>query len=115
MKRDIHGTTQPNVGSVARDHLANERTYLAWLRTGMSVAAVGVAVAKFAPDRGGHAVASGLILVVAGLLVSAYGTFRYRSVGRQIDAGVFAPAVSGAIGTAGVVIFLAAIAVVILI
>ncbi|WP_072691192.1 YidH family protein [Rhodococcus marinonascens] len=115
MKRDIHGTTQPNVGSVARDHLANERTYLAWLRTGMSVAAIGVAVAKFAPDRGGNAVASGLILIVAGLLVSGYGTFRYRNVGRQIEAGVFAPAAFGAIGTASVVMVLAAVAVVILI
>ncbi|AOW95129.1 hypothetical protein BFN03_16560 [Rhodococcus sp. WMMA185] len=85
------------------------------MRTGMSVAAIGVAVAKFAPDRGGNAVASGLILIVAGLLVSAYGTFRYRNVGRQIQAGVFAPAAIGAIGTAGVVILLATIAVLVLI
>lgn len=31
-----------NVGSVARDHLANERTFLAWLRTSLSLASIGV-------------------------------------------------------------------------
>jgi len=66
----------PNIGSRARDHLANERTYLAWHRTGLSVAALGVAVAKFAPHRGVHAVVSGGILLFAGLLVSGYGTVR---------------------------------------
>lgn len=31
-----------NKGSVARDHLALERTYLAWLRTSLSLASIGV-------------------------------------------------------------------------
>ena len=29
------------------DHMANERTYLAWLRTGITVIALGFVVAKF--------------------------------------------------------------------
>ena len=29
-----------------RDHLANERTYLAWLRTGMAMMGFGVVIAK---------------------------------------------------------------------
>ncbi|KAJ1839740.1 hypothetical protein LPJ70_004943, partial [Coemansia sp. RSA 2708] len=33
-----------NKGSVARDHLANERTYLAWVRTSLSMVTVGVAI-----------------------------------------------------------------------
>ncbi|KAJ1966349.1 hypothetical protein GGI12_000129 [Dipsacomyces acuminosporus] len=33
-----------NKGSVARDHLANERTYLAWIRTSLSLVTVGVAI-----------------------------------------------------------------------
>jgi putative membrane protein len=64
------------------------------------VAALGVAVAKFAPQRGIHAVASGGILILAGLLMSACGTLRYRAVGRQLDAGVFAPATFGVIAAA---------------
>jgi putative membrane protein len=106
---------RPNTESTARDHLANERTYLAWLRTGISVAALGVAIAKFAPNRGARAVAAGLILLFAGLLLVAFATRRYRDVGRQLDAGVFSPVTTGAITTAGIVILLALIAVLVLI
>lgn len=35
-----------NKGSVARDHLALERTFLAWLRTSVSFASVGIAVTQ---------------------------------------------------------------------
>ena len=114
MSRDIFGPTQPNTGSTARDHLANERTYLAWHRTGISVAALGVAVAKFAPHRGDHAIAAGFILIVAGLLVSAYGTYRYRVISRQIESGVFAPATFAAVVTSSVVTLLALLAVLVL-
>ena len=31
-----------NKGSVARDHLALERTFLAWLRTSISLAGIGM-------------------------------------------------------------------------
>ncbi|MDH6126537.1 putative membrane protein [Kitasatospora sp. GP82] len=115
MSREFPKDAPPNTGSRARDHLANERTYLAWLRTGISVAALGVAVAKFAPHRGVHAVVAGAILIFAGLLVSAYGTVRYRSIGEQLEAGVFAPARSAVITATTVITLVALIAVVILI
>ncbi|ORZ17020.1 hypothetical protein BCR42DRAFT_295831, partial [Absidia repens] len=35
-----------NKASVARDHLANERTFLAWLRTSLSLITVGVAITQ---------------------------------------------------------------------
>lgn len=35
-----------NTGSTARDHLANERTFLAWARTGVGFVALGVALAQ---------------------------------------------------------------------
>ncbi|KAM0751413.1 hypothetical protein T439DRAFT_325551 [Meredithblackwellia eburnea MCA 4105] len=35
-----------NKGSVARDHLASERTYLAWLRTSLSLASIGIAITQ---------------------------------------------------------------------
>jgi len=35
-----------NSGSVARDHLANERTFLAWARTGMAFVALGVGISS---------------------------------------------------------------------
>ncbi|KAI1200974.1 hypothetical protein F5X97DRAFT_291809 [Nemania serpens] len=35
-----------NTGSVARDHLAVERTFLAWLRTSLAFASIGIAVTQ---------------------------------------------------------------------
>ena len=37
---------QSNAGKIT-DHLANERTYLAWIRTGITIIALGFVVAKF--------------------------------------------------------------------
>ena len=38
------------IDAFRRTHLANERTYLAWLRSGLTAVAVGLGVAKFLPD-----------------------------------------------------------------
>ena len=32
----------------ARDHLANERTFLAWVRTGVAIVVFGFAIGRFA-------------------------------------------------------------------
>ncbi|KAF1998047.1 hypothetical protein P154DRAFT_524360 [Amniculicola lignicola CBS 123094] len=36
-----------NTGSTARDHLASERTYLSWLRSGLGFIALGIAIERF--------------------------------------------------------------------
>lgn len=78
-----------NVGSTARDHLANERTYLAWLRTGFGTAALGIGVAKLLGDPGGwKPVAAGLLFVGLGTGMLLYGTLRYFRVLRAIDEGM---------------------------
>lgn len=41
------GAVVSNTGSTARDHLANERTYLAWLRTSLALVLLGVGVERF--------------------------------------------------------------------
>mgnify|MGYP001178986193 FL=1 len=41
---DVFSSVVPNTGSTARDHLANERTFLAWARTGLTFVGLGVAI-----------------------------------------------------------------------
>lgn len=44
--RFVRSPALPNTGSVARDLLASERTFLAWARTGLGFIALGVALEK---------------------------------------------------------------------
>ena len=74
--------------SMVRDHLANERTFLAWLRTAAGVMSLGVGIARFVNDDGSrYPLAAGLVLVVVGGVGLAYGTARYYRVADQIDTG----------------------------
>lgn len=75
--------------SAVRDHLANERTQLAWLRTSANVVVVGLAVARFA-DGGDITAASlvaGGVLILTGAVGVVYGTLRYRRVAEAIRSG----------------------------
>ena len=66
--------------------LANERTLLAWLRTGLALVAGGVAVAEFAPDLGvpGGSAAVAVALVLTGLGAAVGGYVRWRRNERAI-------------------------------
>ena len=77
------------------DHLANERTYLAWMRTGISTMGFGVVIAKLryifppnalTPPSVGfiHASNIGLIFTVIGLLTVALSAYRYVTIQEQI-------------------------------
>ena len=86
--------------SRARDHLANERTYLAWLRTALAVMALGLAIAGFANSTSTSSVVAGAILVAVGAAGVLYGTARYRQVNREIEAAVYE---TGSRGNAAIV------------
>ncbi|KAK5945255.1 hypothetical protein PMZ80_002459 [Knufia obscura] len=120
--------TYSNTGSVARDHLASERTFLAWMRTGLGFVALGIAVERFSqldletlidhllPE---HAKASRQSrsdveketrerqsreqLLVGTLLGTGggsivYGITRYFGTMRALEKGSFRPAYFGAAG-----------------
>ncbi len=79
-----------NIGSRARDHLANERTYLAWVRTALGALALGIAVERFGADDDDSAViAFAAILMVMGLGTLTMATVRYFAVARELENGRF--------------------------
>jgi putative membrane protein len=88
--------------SRARDHMANERTWLAWVRTAVNVMIVGLAVARFGAggDPTAATLAAGALLVAAGGVGLVYGTRRYRDTNRELEAGRY---VTGA-GTRGPIV-----------
>jgi putative membrane protein len=81
--------------ATSRTRLANERTYLAWWRTGLTSVAVGVGTGKIAPELAGGAgwpyVTIGALFTVLGVAFVAYGFRRLREVGAALDHGGFAP------------------------
>lgn len=89
----------------ARDHLANERTFLAWVRTAVALVVFGFAIGRFAiairqfmqfqgrtTGTAGITVWFGTIAIVAGVLASVAGLLRYRKTRAQLESGQFQPA-----------------------
>lgn len=95
--------TAPDDDGHVREHLANERTLLSWIRLGLSAAAFGFVVARFglflrelaareagaAPGRGAEIIGVGLVLL--GVLAVVAGTLRYFRTEREIATRSYAP------------------------
>lgn len=75
-----------STGTIVRDHLANERTFLAWIRTAFALIAVGLAFSKF--TAGDTAILYGLLFVSLGIIFLMYSVIRYNNVKNGIDKGV---------------------------
>jgi len=84
-----------------RDHLANERTLLAWIRTGVTMIGLGFVVARFsyllrtlaaeahnaAPPQSGGGTALGIGLVLVGAATILLALRRFVKTRAQIDRG----------------------------
>ena len=79
--------TGPDRTTMTRDLLANERTYLAWLRTAVSLMLVGLAVARLLGPGHPGPLAAGVLLVLVGVLGLGYGTRRFRRAALLIEQG----------------------------
>jgi putative membrane protein len=69
--------------------LANERTYLAWLRTGLALVAVGVGAERVLPAEGiiWARQLIGVSLILAGILTAGLARRRWQTVDRALRAG----------------------------
>ncbi len=94
-------TVDPNR---ARDHLANERTFLAWVRTGVGFVVFGFAIGRFgialrefmqlqgrSIKNSGLSIWLGLICIALGVVLVGGGLQRYLRTRKEIDAGVYSP------------------------
>lgn len=104
---DAEPARRVDMDSRARTHLANERTFLAWLRTGLSLVAVGMAAARFLPldlvPGIPYVTLFSVLLVVSGTAAVIYGAQRYTVAHREIEAGAYAPEVTPIVTVAVIV------------
>lgn len=121
--------TYSNTGSTARDHLASERTFLAWLRTGLGFIALGIAIERFSTleplithtlqrvgsqddaakhevdhQRDQKSVNMSYCFTALGSTAILYGTQRYLTNLRSLQRAQFKPAYWGVMGFVGAVI-----------
>ncbi len=76
-----------------RTHLANERTFAAWVRTGISISMVGLVIARFlATQHSGltrYFILLGDAYVVTGISILAFSAYNFFQTQQQIEAGQF--------------------------
>ena len=104
---------ESKMNSRARDHMANERTFLAWIRTSIGIMAFGFVVEKFAlfikqialllgkshsqivPDTShslqGYSSIFGVFLVALGVLLCLLAFIKYKKVEKQIESDTYQP------------------------
>lgn len=91
------GDLVENRESAARDHLANERTFLAWVRTALGLVGLGVLIERLVADGGPVSVIAGVAFIVFGGLCLVYAVTRYLWVAKNLERGRFPVAVRGPI------------------
>ncbi len=104
-----------------RVHMANERTFLAWIRTSVAIMAFGFVVEKFSlfvkqmayylgkeasPPPPGYSSIIGIILVGLGVVMGVLAFVRYKAVERQIENDTYKPS-----GILSVLLFLAVLSI----
>jgi putative membrane protein len=87
-----------NKESTARDHLANERTFLAWVRTALGLVGLGVLLERLGAGSDARiAMAAGVGFISFGGLTMIYSVSRYLWVARHLKRGQFPVAMRGPI------------------
>ena len=95
--------TQPKKTN-ATDHLANERTFLAWIRTSIGIMGFGFVVVKFSlfikqialalgteanVHQTGNSQKIGIMLVCLGALTILFSYLRYNKTKNQLEQGIY--------------------------
>jgi putative membrane protein len=110
------GSQQEAGDALRRTRLANERTYLAWWRTGLTALAVGLGAGKLVPELSKGATwpyeLIGTAFAAAGIALIAYAYIRQKEVEEAVARGGYAafnPRASLVFAAVGVVLGLGTI------
>ncbi|RPD56196.1 hypothetical protein L226DRAFT_464529 [Lentinus tigrinus ALCF2SS1-7] len=114
--------TLENAGSVARDHLASERTFLAYARTSLTISSTGVALVQLftlsARATDGHvekfARPLGAVMIGLGIYTLSVGVLRYFLVQDALMRGVYPVARIGPTMLAGILVIVVVVVFVII-
>ncbi|HVB02805.1 MAG TPA: DUF202 domain-containing protein [Chitinophagaceae bacterium] len=94
-----HDIDKGKTSAGAGDHLANERTYLAWIRTSIGIMAFGFVVVKFTlflkqlsavlgkkilTTQPGYTAIIGIFLVGFGACLALFSFLRYKHIEKQL-------------------------------
>jgi putative membrane protein len=106
MQNNTSNTETPQRASGPADHLANERTFLAWIRTSIALMGFGFVIVKFAlfirqisnalgekvvlPGKGYSAII-GVIMVALGAIMATLAFLRYRNIEKQLNTNSYFP------------------------
>ncbi len=101
IKEQVRVSAKRDADNVARTLMASERTFMAWLRTGVTLIALGLAAAQFLARNLAPGVplirVMAVALVGSGLLLMMTGVYRYCVSVSDIRRGVYRPATRSAI------------------
>jgi putative membrane protein len=104
--QDMQAGRESKGGHNRRVHMANERTFLAWVRTSIAIMAFGFVVEKFSlfvkqmgyylgkelvPPQPGYSSIIGIVLVAVGVVMGILAFIRYKVVEKQIDDDTYRP------------------------
>lgn len=89
------------------DHLANERTFLAWVRTSIALMGFGFLIVKFAlfirqisivlggkaavPAGKGYSAIIGVVMVTFGAVMATLAFIRYKNIENQLNNNTYFP------------------------
>ncbi len=106
LQKVLMETQQSKKTSGPADHLANERTFLAWIRTSIALMGFGFVIVKFAlfikqislalgekvaTQSNGYSAIIGVLMVALGAIMATLAYLRYRNIEKQLNENAYFP------------------------
>lgn len=105
---------RPENSNRTRDHLANERTYLSWMRSAIALIGFGLLIVRFRHESrlqtgvSSHGWELGLVFCVAGLACVVGATLHYFHIQNAIEGDSYQPEKRWIVAASAVVFLLGA-------